>query len=106
MEPSEPLYNPGIIQLRPLATAIPEARTIIVTGVGRSGTSMVAGLFARAGILDRANAYEVTLEDRELLHVLTSQDRPGLIEAIRRHNETSEVWAFKIPQPSRLSDSR
>jgi hypothetical protein len=97
METSEPPDNPGIILLRPLAEPVPEARTIIVTGVGRSGTSMAAALLAGAGILDRANAYDVTLEDRELLHVLTAQDRPGLVEAIRRRNEDANVWAFKIP---------
>jgi hypothetical protein len=97
METSEPLGNPGIILLRPLAVPTPDARTIIVTGPGRSGTSMVAGLFARAGILDRSSAYAVTLEDRELLHHLTAHDRPGLMEAIRRRNEAVKVWAFKIP---------
>jgi hypothetical protein len=97
METSEPPGNPGIILLRPLAVPTPEARTIIVTGVGRSGTSMVAALLAGAGILDRANAYHVTLEDRELLHVLIAQDRPGLVEAIRRRNKDANVWAFKIP---------
>jgi hypothetical protein len=97
METSEPSGNPGIILLRPLAVPPPEARTIIVTGVGRSGTSMAAALLAGAGILDRANAYDVTLEDRELLHVLTAQDRPGLFEAIRRRNQATNVWAFKIP---------
>jgi hypothetical protein len=97
MQTSEPPGNPGVILLRPLAVPTPEARTVIATGLGRSGTSMVAALLARAGILDRGKAYEVTLEDRELLHVLTAQDRPALIEAIRRRNETAGVWAFKIP---------
>jgi hypothetical protein len=58
---------------------------------------MVAALLTRGGILDRANAYDVTLEDRELLHVLTAQDRAGLIEAIWRRNEAAQVWAFKVP---------
>lgn len=58
---------------------------------------MVAGLLARAGLLDPTRAYDVTLEDRELLHVLRIQDRRGLTEAIQRRNETAAIWAFKIP---------
>ena len=91
------LSNSGIIQTGPAPASAATPRTFIVSGLGRSGTSMVAAILAGLGVLSRDRSYEATLEDREFLHLLTTRDQPGLAEAISARNRESPVWAFKVP---------
>lgn len=94
---SRDLSNQGIIQTGPPASAGDIPRTFIASGLGRAGTSMVAAMLAALGILSPDHSYSVTLEDRELLHLLITRDLPSLTEAITARNQTSLVWGFKIP---------
>lgn len=89
--------NLGIIRIgrQPALGFTP--RTFIITGLGRSGTSMTAAMFAQLGLLSRSDAYEITLDDREFLHVLVCRDRAGLVGAIERRDRAYTAWAFKIP---------
>jgi len=96
MQPRD-LSNSGIIQTGPAPASAATPRTFIVSGLGRSGTSMVATILAGLGMLSRERSYEPTLEDREFLHLLTTRDLPGLAEAISARNQTNPVWAFKVP---------
>src|SRR6185437_6591252 len=89
--------NPGVIHLGPPALGSQLPRTFIITGLGRSGTSMTAAVLSRLGLLSAGDAYPVTLDDREFLHVLTHRDRAALMEAIARRNARDAAWAFKIP---------
>jgi hypothetical protein len=92
------LVNFGLIRKgSPQAENDAGTRTIIVTGLGRSGTSMIAALLAEMGILSREQAYETTFDDREFLHLLKFRDYGGLQAAIRARNQVSTLWAFKIP---------
>ncbi len=58
---------------------------------------MVAAILAGFGVLSRDHSYDVTLEDREFLHLLTTKDTRGLAAAITARNRASRVWAFKVP---------
>src|SRR5579875_3066597 len=89
--------NPGVIHLGPPALGSHLPRTFIITGLGRSGTSMTAAIFGKLGLLSVEDAYPVTLDDREFLHVLTGRDRAGLRGVIGRRNARDFAWAFKIP---------
>ena len=89
--------NSGFIQTGPPPSSAATPRTLIVSGIGRSGTSMIAAILAGLGVLSRDRSYDVTLEDREFLHLLITRDLPGLAAAIAARNQTSPVWGFKIP---------
>lgn len=72
-------------------------RTIIVTGIGRSGTTMVAAVLAGLGILSAADAYPATLDDREFLHLFRADASAGIASVIEKRNRDSDVWGFKLP---------
>ena len=91
------LGNFGVIQFGPAPAQASLPRTIIATGIGRSGTSMVAAVLAGIGLLSREDAYDVTLDDREFLHVFSLHDRAGLAAIIARRNHNRAAWAFKMP---------
>lgn len=93
------LTNRGVIIRGPpgQSAADQQQRTIIVSGIGRSGTSMVASLLAALGLLSADDAYSLTMEDREFLHLFTFRDAEGLSAAIERRNRRSDSWAFKLP---------
>ncbi|HEX5325914.1 MAG TPA: hypothetical protein VFW75_04530 [Acetobacteraceae bacterium] len=76
---------------------LPANRTIIVSGLGRSGTSMVATLLAELGIISADDAYEETLDDREFLHLLKFRQVDEFRTAIAQRNQRSSVWGFKLP---------
>lgn len=89
--------NPGVVHLGPAASGNHLPRTFIITGLGRSGTSMTAAVFEKLGLLSARDAYPVTLDDREFLDALTRRDRTALGDAIARRNAREFAWAFKIP---------
>lgn len=93
------LVNKGLIWKDQPGTdqPLPANRTIIVSGLGRSGTSMVAALLAELGIISACDAYEETLDDREFLHLLKFRRADQFRVAIAQRNHRSSVWGFKLP---------
>ena len=89
--------NHGVILLGPPPLGSHLPRTFIVTGLGRSGTSMTAALLSHLGLLPVEDAYPVTLDDRAFLDALTRQDRGAVADIIVRRNARQFAWAFKIP---------
>lgn len=89
--------NGGIIRFGPPAAPGNSPRTFVLSGLGRSGTSMLAVILAELGFLSREHCYPVTLEDRELFHLLSERKRQDLINAIAARNQQEMSWAFKIP---------
>ncbi|HSU04314.1 MAG TPA: hypothetical protein VLI93_01965 [Acetobacteraceae bacterium] len=69
----------------------PTERTIIATGLGRSGTSMIAALLAELGILSTEHAYPATLDDREFLHLLKFRKTGDFRDAIAARNHLGPV---------------
>ena len=57
-----------------------QGRTFIVTGLHRSGTSLVASILQQAGLFIGSEINDVVYEDEEIARVLLSRD----IEALRR----------------------
>ncbi len=92
------LLNKGVIRSGEAdAGNEPAERTIIVSGLGRSGTSMVAAMLAGFGILSTEIAYETTLDDREFLHLLKFRQAGDFRAAIAARNQLSRIWGFKLP---------
>ena len=84
--------NDGLLLLRP-GRVEPE-RTVIVTGLARSGTSMVAALLHAAGLPLGTELDAVVREDREIARNL---GQPGLAPVVAARNAAHAVWGFKRP---------
>ncbi len=84
--------NDGLVLLHP-AYLTPE-RTIIVTGLARSGTSMVAAMLHAAGLYLGADLDDIVREDREVAACL---GRGSLAELAMARDRQHAVWGFKQP---------
>jgi FkbM family methyltransferase len=100
---SRELVNHGTIRLnqesvRPTGAFDRECRTIIVSGLSRSGTSMVAGLLKTASIHIGTAIDNVVYEDTEIAKLSDTGDMAGLRALIVARNAERRVWGFKKPQ--------
>jgi hypothetical protein len=96
----ETLLNTGVIVASPSA---PRAgtdttrRTFIVTGIARSGTSLVAAWLKEAGMFIGEFLHNVVNEDAQILELLRNRDTELLQALIRARNAAHAQWGFKIP---------
>lgn len=89
------LVNPGYNVLR-YATDLKSKRTIIVTGLGRSGTTAMIGSLFRAGLPQLSDYLAPrTLDDWKLGTYLDDKDKGGLRREIVRRDDLEPVWGFK-----------
>ena len=72
-------------------------QTLLITGLARSGTSMLAGMLQSAGIWLGDHVYEPINEDAEIAQMLRARDFARLDALIARHNAKAPVWGFKMP---------
>jgi hypothetical protein len=72
-------------------------RTLIVTGIARSGTSLVAGLLRQSGVFMGQHLHEVVDEDAAMLEALHSRDMTMLDSLIGERNAAHDLWGFKLP---------
>ena len=100
------LTNRGLIRLHKTHSLVEHAaaRTLIVSGVARSGTSMVARVLDAAGIPMGDRIDDVVFEDRDFAELLNrpALDQNALDDLIGRRNDAQPVWGFKRPQMHRL----
>lgn len=87
-----PMLNDGLVLLHPSPPQ--EERTIIVSGLARSGTSMVAGMLHEAGLFVGDEIDSVVCEDREIGRTIGGT---GLAAVIAARNSRHRVWGFKRP---------
>jgi hypothetical protein len=73
-------------------------RTFIVTGLHRSGTSLVASILQQAGIFMGRQINDVVFEDEEMGAVLNSGDAGALRRLIDERNADHGTWGFKVPE--------
>lgn len=71
--------------------------TIIVTGVGRSGTSLVAGTLQRLGVPIGADWQPGIYEDQPMRRALYHFFHDERARAIAAYNTHHLKWAFKFP---------
>lgn len=96
------LLNTGIIASKrhtgaPRSRRDAGKRTFVVTGIARSGTSLIAGLLKDAGVFMGQFLHEVVEEDSQMLEALTSRDMPALKRLIQHRNAAHDQWGFKVP---------
>ncbi|MBV9682512.1 MAG: hypothetical protein JO046_12020 [Solirubrobacterales bacterium] len=97
MEPdAEERHNFGFVTLNP-GQAQRDHKTIIVTGVSRSGTSMVARALRAGGVFMGHQLDDVVYEDAEVADALERQDSECLARLAAERNAGFPVWGFKRP---------
>jgi hypothetical protein len=72
-------------------------RTFIVTGLQRSGTSLVASILRQVGIFMGSEINDLVHEDEAIAKILIARNRGGLKQLIRERDATYGTWGFKIP---------
>jgi hypothetical protein len=96
------LQNSGIVVLNDRPAL--QQSTVIVVGVPRSGTTMVAKALANLGVYLGADIDQSISEDMRLARALESAPAtlPGIIDA---YNAAHDVWAFKRPTAYQTIDT-
>jgi hypothetical protein len=86
-----------------------EKKTFIIFGIGRGGTTMVAGVAKLCG-LDIGQDLPVNMEDNDFnLQVLAKKGIekpiPYIIDALEQRNKTMDIWGWKFPRAIAYLDS-
>jgi hypothetical protein len=96
--PDDDLTNRGVIINRPAGPSVRGGRTFIVTGLYRSGTSLVAAFLRHAGIFMGRQINDAVFEDEEVGAALRSGDGGALRRLIDERNASHGTWGFKMPE--------
>ena len=93
------LHNNGIITLRqPLdGSTRPSSRTFIVSGVARSGTSMVARILQGARVFMGSHMDDIVFEDPEFTLLFENMKLERTHTLLQKRNSNYSVWGFKRP---------
>jgi hypothetical protein len=94
MGPPDDLINKGFIVNR---HTVESGRTFIVTGLQRSGTSLVAAMLRQAGLFIGSEINDAVFEDEAIARCLDARDIPALRQIIAARNATFPTWGFKFP---------
>jgi len=94
--------NSGLINLHQTEQSdgtVPDTRTVIVTGVARSGTSMVARVLHGAGLFMGTQIDDVVFEDNEFAIPLGQSllDVDAMNTLLRARDDVHPVWGLKRP---------
>ncbi len=80
------------------ADEVPRERTIIVLGLARSGTTMVAGALHHLGVsMGMGDQPNGVFEDAAIGGLLDRKDHAGLAALIAERNRAHMVWGWKRP---------
>ncbi len=72
-------------------------RTYIVTGLHRSGTSLVASVLRQVGIFMGTEINDIVHEDEAIAKILIARDSVALTQLIADRNANYGTWGFKFP---------
>ena len=109
------LLNKGFIVARAsrnsdgIGSAEHGGRTIIVTGLRRSGTSLIAAMLRQAGIFMGSEINDGVHEDEEIARIVATRDTKALRRLIRDRDANYGTWGFKLPmlgvdlEPARIA---
>ena len=97
MPPADDLLNKGFIVNLGEQHSGNAGRTVIVTGLLRSGTSLVACMLLQAGLFIGSEINDIVYEDEEIARALTSGDIAALQRSISERNANYRSWGFKLP---------
>lgn len=79
--------------------------TVVVAGLGRSGTSMLAAVLKAAGICMGERTATGTHEDQQLAALLQQGKRRDLRRLIEQRDAAYGLWGFKLPSRQVLEHS-
>ena len=79
-------------------------KTIIVTGLARSGTSMVARLLSAGGVFMGEVLDDIVFEDHDIASSLEQPTNDELRRLIEDRNQRHHVWGFKRPHLHHVQD--
>jgi hypothetical protein len=100
MPSDDSIFNQGVItSFMPARDRrhAPREKTLLITGLARSGTSMLAALLEAAGIWLGDHVYEPINEDAEITQMLQARDFTRLDALVERQNANTPIWGFKLP---------
>lgn len=85
--------NSGFATINGTAAALPQ-KTILVLGIGRGGTSMVAGVLSKLGIY-MGDGLSSRYQDSTLLDCLKRNDKKQAKKIIKERDASYPVWGVK-----------
>lgn len=88
------LINKGVAVVGDIKS---EISPIVVVGVARGGTSMIAGSMAHLGIFMGAQSSPPVFEDVQLSKLFENQDFDGVKKLVNHYNENHNLWGWKRP---------
>lgn len=94
---SQDLRNSGLVRIGGCNQAGAPA-TVVIAGVPRSGTSMIARALHEAGVYLGEAFQPGVFEDRELADAVDAQDLEALRRIAARNDAVHPVWGFKRPK--------
>ena len=87
--------NPGTFILNPSPPG--ERTSVLVTGLGRSGTTMVSRLLSALGLFMGDRVSRGTNEDKDFRKVINGGSLAAFEELCRGRDERFSRWGFKYP---------
>lgn len=93
----ELLNNKGVHYIGNSEALEKAEKTLIVVGVARGGTSLIAGTLYHLGIFTGDKSVPPVFEDVRLATVFETGDEDEAHRIIEAYNEDHEVWGFKRP---------
>lgn len=91
----------AVLRASPLAPG--EPRTLVVLGVARGGTSMVAGVLRALGV-DMGDDLGFNHEDTGIQDIIGQRAYERLPTLVRERNGRHGIWGFKFPEASLVMD--
>ena len=92
---ADPYQNSGLLLLTPSTTA--RRRTLVVMGLARSGTSMIAGCLHELGVFMGDQAPPPVYEDMALSAAVEAGDLAAVQRIVRQYNRRHATWGWKRP---------
>lgn len=71
--------------------------TVVIAGIGRSGTSMLAAVLKAAGVCMGEQTATGTHEDQQLAGLLRERRSSELGRLIAERDSSYQLWGFKLP---------
>lgn len=102
-EEGESLRNDGVL-VQKRGRPAGEARTVVVVGVPRGGTTMVAGALHCIGVF-MGDSIGNTYEDRPLSEAVEAEDWERVSKIARRRDWSYDVWGWKRPSSFKYLDA-
>lgn len=99
---TDQLTNYGLLSIQ--ESQPDETATVVVVGLPRSGTSMIAAVLKSLGVFIGTAIDSAVFEDQEIAAALTAENSAQLQQLIAARNAAHRVWGFKRPEAYRHLD--